>query len=306
MGCSVTKVDIHLDRPGIDYRPNDTVSGQCLVYTDSPISLSELSVKLKGEARCEWSEDRQISDGQDSDGQPITRTETVYYTANYLCVKLKYYPGNVNPSTLSPGQHNIGFSFLLPAGGLPSTFKGQYGYIGYWIEARIRNPDCCGSDGRSRVPIVVNSPALSSIQELSQPVVNSNQKTVGLINGKPLFMKCQIDSTGHTIGTNISIHCFIDNQSDKPMTLKAQLRQDVTYYATGDQRKSSEKLARYVGPTIGPRQLTTETMNLLVPVTAPVVHNTCPIIHVKYLIVLTLWIPGSFDLHCKLPVILTQ
>ncbi|XP_054154455.1 uncharacterized protein LOC128952993 [Oppia nitens] len=305
MGGNTSKCLITLDRPGVAYRPNDIISGQCVLQTEKPVPLSQLSVSLRGEARCQWTEQQQVH-GRDAQGRPHNRSETVHYRSDHPCVKLKYYPGNVYPSTLSPGQHNIGFNFQLPSGGLPSTFEGQYGHIRYWIEAHLHKPGVFNIDDRARVPIIVNSPALSSIQELSQRVFNSNSKTVGLINGQPLVLRCELPSMGHNVGSEIPVQCFIDNGSDKPMILRAALKQESTFYARGCQRKTSVKIARYIGPNVGPREKTSQLLPLIIPLTAPVVQNTCPIIHLNYTVVVTLEIPGSFDLHCELPVILTH
>ena len=90
------------------------------------------------------------------------------------------------------------------------------------------------------------------------------------------------------------------------MTLKATLKQEVDFYASGHHKKCSDKLVRAVGPTIAAFSKTNEIMPLLIPNTIPVVYNSCHIINIKYVITITLDIPGSFDLHCDLPVILTN
>ncbi len=107
-------------------------------------------------------------------------------------------------------------------------------------------------------------------------------------------------------GTTIPINCSIDNQSKKSMSLRATLKQEVDFYASGSHKKCCDKIVRAVGNTIAPFSKTNEIIALLVPTTTPVVHNSCPIINIKYTITVTLDIPGSFDLHCDLPVIITN
>ncbi len=104
----------------------------------------------------------------------------------------------------------------------------------------------------------------------------------------------------------IQINCSINNQSKKSMSLRATLKQEVDFYASGSHRKCCGKIVRVVGNTIAPFSKTNEVMTLLVPTTTPVVHKSCPIINIKYTITVTLDIPGSFELHCNLPVILTN
>ena len=40
-------------------------------------------------------------------------------------------------SYLSPGRHAFQFSFRIPPYSLPSSFESKYGYVRYWIKARI-------------------------------------------------------------------------------------------------------------------------------------------------------------------------
>ena len=43
-------------------------------------------------------------------------------------------------SVLSPGRHDLQFSFRIPPYSLPSSFESRYGCIRYWLKARIDRP----------------------------------------------------------------------------------------------------------------------------------------------------------------------
>ena len=90
------------------------------------------------------------------------------------------------------------------------------------------------------------------------------------------------------------------------MTLKAALKQDVTFHAEGKHKCTTDKIVRAIGNPILGNSQQSEIIALVVPVTAPILHNVSPLINIKYTIIVTLDIPGSFDLHCELPVILTN
>ena len=107
-------------------------------------------------------------------------------------------------------------------------------------------------------------------------------------------------------GSSIPITCIIDNQSKKAMTLKAHLKQEVSFHAEGQIKKTSDKIGTTIGSTIQPKSKQTEVTTVSVPTTAPTTENVCPIIHINYVMKVKLDIPGSFDLDCKLPVILTN
>ncbi|CAG2166783.1 unnamed protein product [Oppiella nova] len=340
MGLKVRTFALVLDRPAAVYRASEVVSGQCVLALDGDMHLSQLTITLKGEAECEWTEQKTVAAHQSHGNHGSdhnhhhhdhnqtrtetvrhhakhthnhhhhdhnqTRTETVRHHAKHTCVDLVYCPGNVYPSTLSGGQHNIGFNFQLPLGALPSSFESTYGHIRYWIEAHIRKTAFFAFDERTRLPLQIRAPALASPQELAMPAVNSAQKTVGLFGGQPLSLRAEIARTGHAVGSTLQITCFVDNRSKKAMQLMATLRQEVDFFANGSKRRSDEKIAKSMGPTVGAHTVATEVILLPIPLTAAVVYNSCPIIRAKHVLDVFLSISGSFDLHVILGIILTN
>lgn len=90
------------------------------------------------------------------------------------------------------------------------------------------------------------------------------------------------------------------------MTLRASLKQNITFRAEGNSKVVPQKLTVATGPQLQPFSETTTTLNLVVPTNLPIIHNKCRLISVEYIVSVKLDIPGSFDLHCKMPVILTN
>ena len=90
------------------------------------------------------------------------------------------------------------------------------------------------------------------------------------------------------------------------MELRATLKQVVTFYAQGKSRYSTTKIVVANGTTILPNNNQKEVISISVPPTTAVTSQSCTIIKIRYYIVVTLVIPGSFDLHCELPVIITD
>lgn len=90
------------------------------------------------------------------------------------------------------------------------------------------------------------------------------------------------------------------------MELKAKLEQYVIYHAQGSTNHSCDTLVTVRGTTIQAYSQQSEALSIPIPSSAPVVHNCCPIIDISYYVRVILVIPGSLDLKCRLPVILTQ
>jgi len=61
-----------------------------------------------------------------------------------------------------------------------------------------------------------------------------------------------------------------------------------------------------VGSVVSPQMTSKESLLMPIPNGLPILYNQCPIIELNYVIVVTLDIPGSIDLHVELPVIITN
>ncbi|CAG2100508.1 unnamed protein product [Medioppia subpectinata] len=295
-----------LDKPDATYRCGEVVSGQCVLVLEGELHLSQLTIALRGEAVCEWTEARQVSE-RGADGKQRSRQETVRHHGHHQCLDLHYCPGNVYPSLLTSGQHNIGLNFQLPIdGSIPQTLEAKFGRIRYFIESHVKKTQFFAFDEKTKIGIKIISNPLISAQEIALPVMASANKTVGVFGGAPLSLRAECARTAHPIGRAMAITCFVDNRSKKAMTLNATLKEETLFFASGAQKKEEEKIARVSGPIIGAQTLATETLLLPVPVSARVLHNTCPIIRVKHVVDVYLSIAGSFDLHCHLAVVLVN
>jgi hypothetical protein len=129
MGLKVRTFALVLDRPAAVYRASEVVSGQCVLALDGDMHLSQLTITLKGEAECEWTEQKTVhqSHGSHPSGpnhgsdhhhnhhhhdHNQTRTETVRHHAKHTCVDLVYCPGNGIPclppnSALNPVSNSV-------------------------------------------------------------------------------------------------------------------------------------------------------------------------------------------------------
>ena len=89
------------------------------------------------------------------------------------------------------------------------------------------------------------------------------------------------------------------------MTLEVSLKQEMIFRERYP-RKLTNKLVVVNGPQIEQLSDVQHSLTLPVPLNLPIVHNTCSIISVAYIVSAKLDIPGSFDLICNLPIILTN
>lgn len=98
----------------------------------------------------------------------------------------------------------------------------------------------------------------------------------------------------------------MNNQTNKTIVLKGALRQEISFRAHEEERSITNKLSSVRGATIDPKSDLTYELKVSVPINLPIVHNTCPIIMIKYLVTAKLAIPAAFDLRLNIPVVLTN
>ena len=92
MGIKLKTFAIVLDKPQPVYIPGEVVSGQCVVFLEGQMNLSQLTIKLKGMAECQWHEPHTHTH-RDSDGKSHTRTEQRRIHSCHHCIDLNYSPG---------------------------------------------------------------------------------------------------------------------------------------------------------------------------------------------------------------------
>lgn len=136
--------------------------------------------------------------------------------------------------------------------------------------------------------------------------MENKSKTVGLIFGQPVLIHCELPRTGYTLGTTIPLRCTVNNQTNRTIELKGALRQEIIFKAHEEERTITNKLSSVTGTTINPKCDITHDLQVGVPINLPIVHNTCPIIMVKYMVTAKLKIPQAFDLRCNVPIIITN
>ena len=109
-----TKIMLHHSQ--CVFLPGDLVSGHLIVDLSEQINFKKIQVTLVGRADVRWIE-----------GETEYRSSETYVDE---VVDVHQGPG------LPAGYHLLPFSVRLPAN-LPSSFKGKYGDVRYWVKASI-------------------------------------------------------------------------------------------------------------------------------------------------------------------------
>lgn len=118
-------------------------------------------------------------------------------------------------------------------------------------------------------------------------------------------MKCRLSRIGFTVGKSIPVMCCIENRSNKLLTLKAILHQQIFLMALSERKVCCRKIHKMIGPNIKPNFKFEQIINVALPEQLPIVFDTCNLVHINYILDVYLDIPMAVNLHCRLPIILT-
>ena len=126
-----TRVEIVLDRAGKIYTKGSEVTGQVLITASKQVNYDQIIVSLKGEGR--------VYPGNLVSYVRGPKCAGCHYGEVY-CSKSTILLDNRNQvtrQTLPAGEHRFPFCFRLTGSRLPTSFKGSFGYISYFIGAKV-------------------------------------------------------------------------------------------------------------------------------------------------------------------------
>ncbi|XP_029999619.1 arrestin domain-containing protein 3-like [Sphaeramia orbicularis] len=272
------------------FSEGDTITGTLKMHLDKEAKVESLFVKAKGDANVHWSErhgDRNHS-----------------YSAHRRFFKLKQFliPENTSGTVLPPGSHIYKFSFKLPTGSMPSSFRGSHGKIVYLLEAKLARG--WKMDRTVEKEICFVSKAFPNIQHLFSQQVGSETKTLGIFSKGTVHMDAIIDKQAYAPGDTVSIVVKINNSSSKDMTPKISLNQHVVYRANGHTKHHHSVVGKIVGDCINEKTQKDIRHKMTISPETPQTIQNCDVLSVQYHLKVYLDISFSFDPEIVFPVVI--
>ncbi|XP_067376222.1 arrestin domain-containing protein 3-like [Channa argus] len=272
------------------FSEGDTVTGTVTLSLQKQITVQALFVKVKGDAEVRWT--------KKSDNRNHT------YSAHRRYFKLKEFliPENSEDTVVPQGIHVYKFSFAIPPGSMPASFRGIHGKIVYKIEAVLSRSWRMNSTVEKEIHFVSKSfPNLCSLM-LQQ--VGSTNKEIGLFSKGHVHMDITLDKRAYAPGETMKIIAKINNSSSSEMTPKFSLIQDVVYRANANTKREETVIHRVVDNCMKPQTQKEVKCELKIPCNQMPTIQNCDIISVEYFLKAYLDISFSFDPEVMLPVII--
>ncbi|CAL8346781.1 unnamed protein product [Lota lota] len=272
------------------FSEGDTLTGAVTMHVEKQTKVQSFFVKLKGDANVHWSEKH--GDTHHS------------YSAHTRYFKLKAFliPENTKDTEISKGIHTYKFSFKIPSGSMPSTFKGAYGKIVYKLEAKLSRSwklDSCVAQ-----EINFASKGISNFSHLMTRQVGSTDKAIGVFSKGSVHMEADVERGVYAPGETVAITVKVNNTSSKDMKPKFSLNQIIKYHARGRSKHSDNVICKLVGDVIEKKTERKVSCALKIPPDQILSIQNCDILSVEHQITVYLDISFSIDPKIKFPLVI--
>ncbi|XP_032873166.1 arrestin domain-containing protein 3-like isoform X2 [Amblyraja radiata] len=293
----VKAVSIVYDRP--TYSCGEWVSGRIVVELTDRTEVRVLKIHAKGEEYVRWTERH---------GTGKSRRTRVY-TQQLRYFKHKYLVIGTDSSdevtVLQEGIHEYPFSLVLPpTPPLPSSFKGTYGHVSYWMTAKLHRP--LKLRIKTKEPFTVYNQVDINTPRLLEPHTAANEKTIccWCCASGPISLKAEVERMGYVAGESIKIFVEIENHSSRKVVPKAAIVKTIIFHAKTKKKTLSEVIIKTKGePVLAGQKDSRNSMMLEIPELIPTLMN-CSIIQMDYSIQVTVDIPRSMGLTVDLPIVI--
>ena len=283
------------------YFAGSNIDGNVLIELSEAKKVQGIFIALSGQAYVHWTEQRTTGDGEER------RTETYHYSDSQIIlndVLIQLWGNGRDSQEIVPGRYEFPFKFQLPSNlVLPTSFESNTGFIRYSLTATIKRS--WKFNHTAKRAITINEIVDINTPQLSVPLSNSREKTLCCLccASGPISLSATTDRGGYCPGESIAITTEVENHSNRRITaVQATLKQIVTYCAQGSTRQDNKIIQRIEGPGIEPGAKSNWNNELLpIPPTAPCI-SSCNIIQLSYVLIVTLDIPWTVDLHVEVPI----
>ncbi|XP_008286900.1 arrestin domain-containing protein 3-like [Stegastes partitus] len=272
------------------FSEGDTITGSVTLALLKETKVESLFIKAKGDADVRWT--RKSND----------RTHTYHAHRRYFKLKQFLIPEGSQETVLPQGNHVYRFSFNIPTGSMPSSFKGFHGKIVYKLVAKLSRSWKMDSTAEKELSFV--SKSIPNLHSLRLQQVGSTKKETGVFSRGEVHMDASVDKTAYAAGETMMIFAKINNSTSSDMVPKISLVRDVQYHANGSTKSDSQVVHKVVENCIKSQTQKEIRCGIKIPSDYLLTIQNCDIIRVDYHLKVYLDISFAFDPKIKFPVII--
>ncbi|XP_072559885.1 arrestin domain-containing protein 3-like [Paramormyrops kingsleyae] len=293
MWSPVTRITVEYDAVNEEgtFSCGDELSGRVLLLLSKDAKIKDLWVKATGQALVHWSE----GSGDDQ------RT----YSAREKYFKLKQQvagPEKGKKVVLAAGSHVFPFTFQIPQGNMPSSFKGAHGKVEYKLEAKLSRSWRLPSNAASEFTFV-SKPEMS-LAQLMSPQHGTVTKKMKVFTSGNVTINMNMEQMAYWPAEGSKVTVDVQNSSSRDLAPKVSVDQIQSFFAEGSRNISTNRILKHVGELIPANTQQALNLVLKLPPNLPASMHNCGIIRVEYFVKVYLDVPLASDPEVKLPLVI--
>ncbi|XP_017551081.2 arrestin domain-containing protein 3-like isoform X2 [Pygocentrus nattereri] len=285
------------------FSSGDVLQGRVFLEVAKEAKINYLYIKCKGDADVSWSE----GSGDDEDSY---HAHERYFKLKQVFIQDPSKPAKKEPNVIittgetygnvvRPGRHAFPFSFQLPSGNMPRSFKAYYGSVVYILEVRLGRSWKMDRTAKIEFNFV---PRIDAGVNFMSPQSAAIDKKMKLFTSGSASMRATIDRTGYMQGDVIRVSTSVENSSSRQLKLKYKLEQIQGFYAQNSSKHSYKTIFKLVGDPVptGSKQIV--NTDLKIPPNLELTVANSSIIKLEYILKVYLDVPYASDPEIKFPV----
>ncbi|MCI4392668.1 hypothetical protein PGIGA_G00148510 [Pangasianodon gigas] len=289
------------------FTSGDTLQGRVVLEVSKEVKIDKLYLKCKGDSNVHWTES---SSGDDSSDSYSAHERYFKFKQIFIWDKSKMGQndatlvtnGETYKNLVTPGYHTFPFSFRLPHGNTPSSFKGSHGSITYVLQARLSRSWKLPQTVMKEFTFVSNVHGNGA--HLLRPLSGSIDKKMKLFTSGSVSVRASTDKEGYMQGEKIKVESYIENSSSRALRLKFKLEQKQTFFAQSRKNYATKVIFKAVEDPIPSRAKKTFASRLKIPSNLDPTITDCNIIKVEYTLKVYVDVPYARDPEIIFPVVI--
>ncbi|XP_030594183.1 arrestin domain-containing protein 3-like [Archocentrus centrarchus] len=272
----------------------DTINGRIVVEVSGETKVQSLIFRAQGRAKVVWTE--HYGENQ---------THVYWSNEDYYDVKhdILRKSRQVGTEVISKGRHVFPFSFRIPNGRLPSTYKGAHGKIIHKVKAELKQS--MRLTKKAKVHFQFVSKADMGIPGLLEPQYAFKDKSVGVFGSGKVSVDVHTKQMGYMQGEAIVVTLEINNNSKRSVKPKFILYEKNSFFAQGHRKLYMHDILKEKAEAIeGSSGRKTVTKVINIPRDLPPSILNSSIIKLEYRLKVQLDIKCAIDPKIKLPIVI--
>ncbi|XP_055367861.1 arrestin domain-containing protein 3 [Betta splendens] len=285
----------------------DLISGQVTVKVRKETQINSLYIKLCAKAKVLWRRRFGYT-------VVVYHAKEKYFNSKHYFIQdrnvrvdnqtlLRNQHGEIYSSVVAPGCHVYPFTFQIPFGNFPSSFRGPFGKIIYQLEAKLSRSIKITKKDSAHI-YFVSRPDPNSVCLMMAPQHETKTQEMKVFSSGSVSMDVSIEKTSFIQGEGMKVVAIVQNNSSHEIKLKYRVYMKQSFFAKRRRKRFTKDLLKEVGEPIPPSSKETATRVITIPRDMEPSILNCNIIKVEYRLRVYLDVKYASDPEIKFPIII--